>query len=52
MSRDPLAAVPADQQWFWSERWQEREREVDEHLNEGRVQTYDDVDEFLELLDG
>ncbi len=48
----PLAAVPADQRWFWTERWQEREREVDEHLAEGRVKTYDDVDEFLESLDG
>lgn len=51
MSRDPLAAVPADQQWFWTERWQEREREVDEQLAEGRVKTYDDVEEFLRSLD-
>ena len=27
--------VPADQRWFWAERWQEREREVDEHVAAG-----------------
>lgn len=48
----PLAAVPADQRWFWSERWQEMEREVDEHVAAGRVTTFDDVDDFLGSLGG
>lgn len=56
MSREfelhPLAAVPTDQRWFWTERWQEREHEVDEHLTQGRVKTYDDIEAFLESLDG
>lgn len=47
----PLSAVPADQRWFWSERWQAMEREVDEHVAAGRVTTFDDVDDFLSSLD-
>jgi hypothetical protein len=31
----PLASVPADQRWFWSERWQRMKREVDsKNLND------------------
>ncbi len=48
----PLAAVPADQRWFWSDRWQKMEREVDEHVAAGRVTAYEDVDEFLTSLEG
>jgi bifunctional DNA-binding transcriptional regulator/antitoxin component of YhaV-PrlF toxin-antitoxin module len=48
----PLVAVPADQRWFWSERWQEMEHEVDEHVAAGRVTTFDDVDDFLSSLEG
>lgn len=48
----PLSAIPADQRWFWTERWQEMEREVDEHVAAGRVTVYDDVDDFLSSLDG
>jgi antitoxin MazE len=48
----PLAAVPADQRWFWTERWQQMEREVDEHVAAGRVAPFDDVDDFLDSLEG
>jgi len=48
----PLAAVPADQRWFWTERWQEMEREADEDVAAGRVRTFGDVDELLRALDG
>lgn len=43
--------VPADQRWFWADRWQEREREVDEHVRAGRVDVHDDGDDFLGHLD-
>ena len=33
----PLAAVPADQRWFWTERWQRMEHEADADLEERRV---------------
>jgi bifunctional DNA-binding transcriptional regulator/antitoxin component of YhaV-PrlF toxin-antitoxin module len=47
----PLASVPADQRWFWTERWQRMEREADEDVAGGRVRTYDDVDDLLAALD-
>ena len=43
--------VPADQRWFWSERWQEREREVDEHVAAGRVTHHESTEDFLDHLD-
>ena len=42
--------VPADQRWFWTERWQEREREVDEHVEAGRVTTHESTKDFLDHL--
>ena len=47
----PALPVPADQAWFWSERWQQREREVDEHLAAGRVTVHESGDDFLTHLD-
>jgi bifunctional DNA-binding transcriptional regulator/antitoxin component of YhaV-PrlF toxin-antitoxin module len=47
----PALPVPADQAWFWTERWQQREREVDEHVAAGRVQVHESSQDFLEHLD-
>jgi len=47
----PLLPVPADQRWFWTERWQAMEREVDEHVAAGRVTVVDGPDAFFEHLD-
>lgn len=44
--------VPADQAWFWSERWQRMERDVDEHVDRGEVLTHADVEDFLSFVDG
>ncbi len=43
--------VPADQAWFWTERWQRREQEVDEHVAAGEVAVHDDTEAFLDHLD-
>ena len=43
--------VPADQRWFWEDRWQQREKEVDQHVAAGRVTVHDDGDAFLGHLD-
>jgi len=43
--------VPADQRWFWTERWQRMEREADADVAAGRVERFDSVDEFLADLD-
>jgi antitoxin MazE len=47
----PLVAVPADQAWFWSERWQLMEREAEADVAAGRIAVTDGPDEFLEELD-
>jgi len=47
----PMLAIPADQRWFWSERWQAMEREADEDVAAGRVSRAVDVDEFFEMLE-
>jgi bifunctional DNA-binding transcriptional regulator/antitoxin component of YhaV-PrlF toxin-antitoxin module len=47
----PNVAVPAEQRWFWSERWQNMEREVERHVERGEVTRHDDADAFLEHLD-
>lgn len=43
----PKIAVPADQAWFWTERWQAREREVDELVEAGDEKVHDSVDDLL-----
>jgi bifunctional DNA-binding transcriptional regulator/antitoxin component of YhaV-PrlF toxin-antitoxin module len=48
----PVLPVPADQRWFWSDRWQAMEREVDAHVAAGRVTVLDGPDELFEHLDG
>ena len=47
----PHVAVPADQAWFWTERWQEMEREANDAIAAGRVAVVEGVDELLADLD-
>ena len=47
----PSLPVPADQRWFWTQRWQERERAVDAHVSAGEVAVHESSDAFLEHLD-
>lgn len=47
----PHVAVPADQAWFWTERWQKMEFEADEAIAGGRLVETNDVDDFLDELD-
>jgi bifunctional DNA-binding transcriptional regulator/antitoxin component of YhaV-PrlF toxin-antitoxin module len=47
----PMLPIPADQRWFWTERWQAREREADEDIAAGRVLSFDDVDDFVAHLE-
>jgi len=43
--------VPADQQWFWSDAWQEGEREVNQHVERGEVTVHDSADAFRAHLE-
>lgn len=46
----PVLPVPANQRWFWQDRWQRREMEVDEHVAAGRVTVHDDSEALLDHL--
>ncbi|HVX19842.1 MAG TPA: AbrB/MazE/SpoVT family DNA-binding domain-containing protein [Acidimicrobiales bacterium] len=37
----------ADQAWFWTERWQAMEREAEDDVAAGRVETFESADDFL-----
>ena len=47
----PHVAVPADQAWFWTDRWQRMEREVDDHVERGEITTFQSSDDFLSALE-
>jgi AbrB family looped-hinge helix DNA binding protein len=47
----PHVAVPADQAWFWTERWQQMEHEVDKAIAGGHVAAVGGVEELLADLD-
>jgi bifunctional DNA-binding transcriptional regulator/antitoxin component of YhaV-PrlF toxin-antitoxin module len=47
----PHVPVPADQAWFWTDRWQAREREADSQIAAGEVTTHESADDFLKHLD-
>lgn len=47
----PTVPVPADQAWYWTERWQAREHEVDAHVRAGHVAVHDSGEGFLAHLD-
>ncbi|HMY09671.1 MAG TPA: AbrB/MazE/SpoVT family DNA-binding domain-containing protein [Marmoricola sp.] len=47
----PSLPVPADQAWFWTEEWQQRERLVDQYFGEGKVEVHDSGEDFLRHLD-
>jgi AbrB family looped-hinge helix DNA binding protein len=47
----PHVAVPAEQAWFWTKRWQQMEREADDAIAAGRVAVVKSVEELLADLD-
>ena len=47
----PVVAVPADQAWFWADRWQAMEREADADIAAGRTATVEGSDELIAHLD-
>jgi antitoxin MazE len=48
----PHVPVPADQAWFWSERWQRMERELEAEYARGEGVRHDDSEGFLAFLEG
>lgn len=47
----PVVAVPADQAWFWTDRWQAMERDADADIAARRVAVVDGADELVAYLD-
>ena len=43
--------IPADERWFWSDRWQAMERQADTDIAAGRVSQFEDLAAFTEHLD-
>lgn len=48
----PVVAIPADQTWFWTDRWQAMEREADADIAAGRATVVDVVGDLIAHLDG
>lgn len=47
----PVVAIPADQAWFWTERWQAMETGADADIAAGRATIVEGVDELIAHLD-
>ena len=45
-----VVAIPADQAWFWAERWQEMEQEADKDAAAGRTTVVDGLTGLQELF--
>lgn len=43
--------IAAEQTYFWTPEWQAKERAADEAIAEGRVRTFDTIEEMLDFLD-
>lgn len=49
----PQETVDKEQSWFWQERWQKLEAEAEEDIRQGRVKSFDSVEElFNEIEEG
>ena len=47
----PQSAIPADQRWFWSDRWQKMEHEAEADIAAGRVERFESAEDFVASLD-
>jgi bifunctional DNA-binding transcriptional regulator/antitoxin component of YhaV-PrlF toxin-antitoxin module len=43
----PVVSIPADQAWFWTDRWQAMEREADADITAGRTTVVDGIEGLL-----
>jgi AbrB family looped-hinge helix DNA binding protein len=48
---DRARIIPPDQVWFWSEHWQQMEREVQADIEAGNILEFDNFEGFIEYLD-
>lgn len=43
--------VAAEQTYFWTPEWQAKEQAADEAIAQGRIRTFDTMDEMLDFFD-
>lgn len=48
----PQETVDKEQSWFWQERWQKLEAEAEEDIRQGRVKSFDSVEELFDEIEG
>lgn len=46
----PVVMVPKEQAWFWTDEWQQAEKETDEDVKAGRIKTANNLDELMKGL--
>ena len=44
--------IPADQGWWWTEQWQQGERQADRELKAGRTKAFTNVEDLIRDLRG
>ncbi len=42
--------VPRDQAWFWTKEWQEKERQADKDLTDGKFRDFENLDALMKEL--
>ena len=47
---DRIRMIPPDQVWFWSERWQQLEREVQDEIENNKIAHFDSAEATLKFL--
>lgn len=47
----PQKVIDSTQAWFWTQKWQEGEKEASSDITAGRVRSHDSDDAFLSSLD-
>lgn len=47
----PVLIIDRSQSWFWSKEWQEKEKEVEENIKEGKIYKVKNVDELIDKLE-
>lgn len=47
----PMVQIPASQKWFWTEDWQQGEREAEEDIRRGDVKKFDNVHDLIAELE-
>ncbi|MDR3588017.1 MAG: AbrB/MazE/SpoVT family DNA-binding domain-containing protein [Desulfosporosinus sp.] len=46
----PVITVPKDQAWFWTDKWQAEEKEVDEEIKAGQISSPQNAEDFINDL--